>query len=643
MLKIIDMTLRRGPEPLLSEANASITDGQRVAIIGANGAGKTSLFKLLLGQLTTDAGNYHLPGNCRIAHMAQEVESSSRSALDYVMDGHKHYSELQSALDVAERDNDDNKIAQLHGELESIHAYTVPVDAKKLLHGLGFSESQLQNAVSSFSGGWRIRLNLAQALMCPSDLLMLDEPTNHLDLDAMLWLEQWLKQYRGTLLFISHDRDFIDSVATSILHFEHQQLHQYTGTYSDFEKQRAEKLALQQSQYAKQQQRISEIQSFVNRFRAKATKAKQAQSRLKELERMEMIAPAHVDSPFSFSFPESDKQSSPLLSLSHSNLGYNESQPILSAFSCSILPGQRIGLLGPNGAGKSTLIKSLVGDQNLLSGERTCGEHLHIGYFAQHQLEALDINASPILHLQRCRPKATEQEIRNFLGGFNFRGDDAAGTIEKFSGGEKARLALAIIAWNKPNLLLLDEPTNHLDLEMRHALTMALQSFSGAIIVVSHDRHLLKNTVDDYWLVANGSVSEFEGTLQDYETWLDAFHKGSIENAISTDKAVAGSSSDQAAETSEQRKERKRIEADQRKKLSPLKKEAATLEASIEQAQAKLTEIEARLSESEIYEEKNKSSLKELISEQSKLKALVDEDELRWFELHEAIEALESN
>ncbi|KZZ57397.1 ABC transporter ATP-binding protein, partial [Oleiphilus sp. HI0122] len=498
MLKILEMSLRRGPEPLLEEVNANIADGQRVAIVGANGAGKTTLFKLLLGELTTDAGSFMLPGNCRIAHMAQEVASSQRTALDYVMDGHEVFRSLEASLHQAELAEDDAALARLHGELETIHAYNIPVEAKKLLHGLGFSEHELDQSVASFSGGWRIRLNLAQALMCPSDLLLLDEPTNHLDLDAMLWLEAWLKQYRGTLLFISHDRDFIDAVATSILHFEHRKLHQYTGSYSDFERQRAEKLALQQAQFQKQQQRISEIQSFVNRFRAKATKAKQAQSRLKELERMELIAPAHVDSPFKFEFPESNKQSSPLLSLSQANLGYDASCPIIEDFSCTILPGQRIGLLGPNGAGKSTLIKSLVGDQNLLEGDRSCGEHLHIGYFAQHQLEALDSSASPLLHLQRCRPSATDQEIRNFLGGFNFRGDDATGTIEKFSGGEKARLALAIIAWHKPNLLLLDEPTNHLDLEMRLALTIALQAFSGAIIVVSHDRHLLKNTVDDF-------------------------------------------------------------------------------------------------------------------------------------------------
>ena len=640
MLKIQEMSLRRGPEPLLEDANANIADGQRVAIVGANGAGKTSLFKLLLGELSTDAGSFTLPGSCRIAHMAQEVESSSRSALDYVMDGHQVYRDLESALLKADSNGDDAEMARLHGELEAIHAYNIPVEAKKLLHGLGFTEAELSNSVASFSGGWRIRLNLAQALMCPSDLLLLDEPTNHLDLDAMLWLEAWLKQYRGTLLFISHDRDFIDAVATSILHFEHQKLHQYTGSYSDFERQRAEKLALQQSQFQKQQQRISEIQSFVNRFRAKATKAKQAQSRLKELERMELIAPAHVDSPFKLEFPESDKQSSPLLSLSHAALGYDSEQPIIESFSCTILPGQRIGLLGPNGAGKSTLIKSLVNDQKLLSGERSCGEHLHIGYFAQHQLEALDSNASPILHLQRCRPSATEQEIRNFLGGFNFRGDDATGTIEKFSGGEKARLALAIIAWHKPNLLLLDEPTNHLDLEMRHALTVALQAFSGAIIVVSHDRHLLKNTVDDFWLVAGGSVEPFKGDLHDYEKWLADFQKQSAYKESSDDASPEAA---KIGETNDQRKERKRLEAERRKQLSPMKKELSKIESGIEHSQQNLALVEQKLALPELYEDKNKVELKQLLAEQAALKSNLDDAELRWFELHEQVDEIESS
>lgn len=632
MLKIDSLTLRRGPEPLLDNAQALIHAGQRVAIVGANGAGKTSLFKLILGELSADAGELSLPGQCRIAHMAQEVEASERSALDYVLDGHHVLRRLEAELLAAESAHDDHAIAHCHGELEHIHAYEAPVIAKKLLHGLGFQEADLSRAVSDFSGGWRIRLNLAQALMCPSDLLLLDEPTNHLDLDAMLWLEDWLKQYAGTILFISHDRDFIDSLATHILHFEQKQLNLYTGSYSQFEIQRAQKLALQQAQYNKQQQRIGEIQSFVNRFKAKATKAKQAQSRMKELERMELIAPAHVDSPFHFSFPSSDKTSSPLLSIQKANLGYNGSS-ILAGFSTALLPGQRIGLLGPNGAGKSTLVKSLVAEIALVEGERTCGEHLNIGYFAQHQLEALDLNASPFLHLQRMKPQATDQEIRNFLGGFDFRGDDALDVISSFSGGEKARLALAMIAWQKPNLLVLDEPTNHLDLEMRHALTLALQEFEGAIIVVSHDRHLLKNTVDTFWLVAVGKVDVFDGDLHDYEQWLQQYQA----SLAKPDETRAMSLNNESADA---RKDRKREEAARRQKLSPLKKELTKIEKKTSEYQVKLETIEEQLSDSTLYQEDKKDQLKGLLEDQADLKKELASAEDRWFELSEEIEAL---
>ncbi len=639
MLKIDALTLRRGPEPLLENANALIHTGQRVAIIGANGAGKTSLFKLILGELSPDSGTFSLPGNCRVSHMAQEVTAGHRAALDYVLDGHKQLRALEAQLAEAETTHDDQKLAHIHGELDGISAYLAPVTAEKLLHGLGFSQSDMTRPVNDFSGGWRIRLNLAQALMCPCDLLLLDEPTNHLDLDAMLWLEQWLKRFTGTVLFISHDRDFIDAVSTHILHFEHKRLNQYTGSYSAFELQRAEKLSQQQAKYEKQQQRISEIESFVNRFKAKASKAKQAQSRVKELERMALIAPAHIDSPFNFSFPVSEKISSPLLNLQKCDLGYGH-KAILNQFSTSILPGMRIGLLGPNGAGKSTLIKSLVGDIPPLSGERSTGEHLRIGYFAQHQLEALDLNASPFLHLQRLNTKASDQDIRNFLGGFDFRGDAALEKITRFSGGEKARLALAIIAWQKPNLLMLDEPTNHLDLEMRHALTEALQNFEGAIIVVSHDRHLLKNTVDTFWLVAEGKVEEFKGDLHDYELWLQNYDPV---KALSTDpvKENIMTQSGFQNESSEDRKERKRIAAEKRKKLSPLKKQLAQAENIMAQTQERLLELDEKLADSNLYLHENKDKLKTLLDEQAKQKQMLETAELQWFELSEEIEDAE--
>ncbi len=633
MLKFDSLTLRRGPDPLLEDANALIHAGQRVAVIGANGAGKTSLFKLILGELQVDAGDWSLAGNCRVAHMAQEVVASARSALDYVLDGHRPLRHLQQQLAEAEAAQNDEQQAHVHGELEAIRAYEAPAQAEKLLHGLGFAQSDMQRPVSDFSGGWRIRLNLAQALMSPSDLLLLDEPTNHLDLDAMFWLEQWLKRYAGTVLFISHDRDFIDAVATHILHIEHKALHQYAGGYSQFERLRAEKLAQQQAMFEKQQQRVDEIHRFVARFKAKASKAKQAQSRLKELSRMEAIAPAHIDSPFSFSFPLADKMSSPLLNLQAASLGYGQ-QAVLQAVSLSLLPGSRIGLLGPNGAGKSTLVKTLVGDLPLIAGSRTTGEHAYIGYFAQHQLEALDMHASPFVHLQRERPQASDQEIRNFLGGFDFRGDQALESIARFSGGEKARLALALIAWQRPNLLILDEPTNHLDLEMRHALTVALQAFEGAVVLVSHDRHLLKNTVDEFLLVADGQVAPFKGDLQDYHAWLLDYQRRQ-EQAVKPQPEAAGQS-----ESAQDRKERKRLEAQRRQQIAPLKKELDQLEQRSGDLEAQLQALEEQLADSSLYTADKKADLAALLAEQTRCKQQLAECEERWFAVSETLESM---
>jgi ATP-binding cassette subfamily F protein 3 len=609
-----------------------------VAIVGANGAGKSSLFQLVLGELHADAGDIDLPGQCRIAHMRQEVSHTERIALDYVIDGHQALRAIEQDLLKAEAKDDHGRIAELHGKLDALDGYSVGIVAEKLLHGLGFTQADLQKPVSDFSGGWRIRLNLAQALICPSDLLLLDEPTNHLDLDATLWLEQWLRQYRGTLLFISHDRDFIDNVATQVMHVEHKKLYIYTGIYSDFERQRAERLAQQQANYEKQQQRIGEIEDFVRRFRAKATKAKQAQSRLKELERMETISAAHVDSPFHFQFPESKATASALLNISHASMGY-EKKAILSQINLSILPGTRLGLLGPNGAGKSTLIKSLVGDLELISGDRIEGEHLAIGYFAQHQLEALDASASPALHIQRITPSASDQEVRNFLGGFGFSGDAALGSIQHFSGGEKARLALAIVAWQKPNLLLLDEPTNHLDLEMRHALTVALQGFNGAVIVVSHDRHLLKNTVDQYLLVAKGEVIPFEGDLSDYEKWLQVHLKEEAKQEVRESEVQQTAST---ASVKVDRKEQKRLDAELRKKTAPLRKQIHTLEQQIELCHTELSKIEVALSDSSIYEDDAKQRLNAALSQQKEQQQRLEESELAWLELSEELETIQN-
>ena len=469
MIILRKITLRRGSKLLLEDANVTIQPGQRLALIGANGCGKSSLFTLLLGELGADTGTIEGMNTLRLSHMAQEIHATSLPAGEYVWRGDAKLSRLRNEVANLEATGEFDKAALIHSQLEEIDGYSAERRAQRLLQGLGFAEDAAGQAVSNFSGGWRIRLNLARALMTPSDVLLLDEPTNHLDLDATLWLQQWLQQYRGTLLMISHDRDFIDATCERILHIEHRQLFAYKGNYSDFERQRAERLANQQASYDKQQRRIAEIDDFVRRFRYKATKAKQAQSRLKELERMQALAPAHADSPFDFSFPPPARSSDPLLRLDEAELGYGR-KTVLSQVDLLLRPGSRYGLLGRNGAGKSTLLKSLIGELPLLGGSRTPSEHLSIGYFDQQQLEALDLQASPVLHLQRLSPEAREQDILNFLGGFNFRGDAATACIAPFSGGEKARLALAMVVWQKPNLLVLDEPTNHLDLEMRHAM-----------------------------------------------------------------------------------------------------------------------------------------------------------------------------
>jgi len=624
MIELQSISLHRGDKSLLEDASLRIHPGEKTALVGANGSGKTSLFLLLQGQLQVDRGSVSIPSAWRIAHMAQEVAAGDRTALDYVLDGDVELRRIETAL--AET-TDDHRLAALYAELDAIDGYQAGRRAEQLLLGLGFGPEQLQRPVSAFSGGWRIRLNLAQALMCPSDLLLLDEPTNHLDLDASLWLEQWLARYRGTLVLISHDRDFIDNVCEQIVHIEAGQLNRYRGNYSAFERQRAERLTQQQLAFEKQQERIAHIQKFVARFRAKATKAKQAQSRLKELARMEDIAPAHVDSPFDFHFPTPDRFSDPLINLAQGQLGYGDT-PLLSTVNLSIHPGTRLGLLGANGAGKSTLLKTLAGELPLLSGERVTGEHFRLGYFTQHQLEALDLDASPALHLQRLSPTAREQEIRNFLGGFNFRGDAALTPIRNSSGGEKARLALAIIVWQKPNLLLLDEPTNHLDLEMCHALTVALQEFEGAVVVVSHDRHLLRNTVDELVLVADGRVQTFDGDLQDYSRWL-------LEQARAQ---RAGATAEPEAPKRDKKAQRQQS-AEQRRQASALKQQVQKTERELEAAQQRLAQLDEQLGDAALYEEGQRDLLQTLLKEQGNLRLKTQHLEERWLELQEQLDA----
>jgi len=630
MIKVENLSLLRGSTRLLEEANLSVHSGWKLALVGANGAGKSSLFKLLLGELQQDAGELVIPGQKQIAHMAQEVSSSERTALDFVLDGDSRLRDIQARLAVAEAQHSP-EVGALHAELEAIDGYRAESRAHQLLDGLGFAIGDSTRPVNAFSGGWRIRLNLAQALMSHSDLLLLDEPTNHLDLDATLWLEGWLRSYPGTLILISHDRTFIDAVATHVVHLYQKQLTLYKGNYSAYERMRAERLAQQQAAFSKQQERIAQIENFVRRFKAKASKAKQAQSRIKELERMEMISAAHVDSPFTFRFDSSEKLSSPLLSLYQANLGYPGAS-ILQDIKLSLVPGQRIGLLGRNGAGKSTLVKSLVGDLPLLSGSRQSGEHLSIGYFAQHQLEALDLDASAMLHLQRLDPRATEATLRSFLGSFGFSGDDALEPIRRFSGGEKARLALALIAWHRPNLLLLDEPTNHLDLEVRHALTLALQSFEGAIILVSHDRHLLANSVDEFLLVADSKVEEFAGDLDDYHQWLSSQRQ---------DQRIQIASESKNASAAD-RKEQKRLEAERRAKLRPLKQQIEKLEKRVDDTSAQLAEIEKLLADPEIYSDNRKDELKALLADQARLASQLNESEEEWMLRQEELDTIEA-
>ena len=627
MIKLTDIDLNRGQTSLIESSSLTIHPGQHIGIIGRNGCGKSSLFKLLLGQLHHDSGELFIPKDWRLSHMAQEVSATDRAVLDYVIDGDKTLRQIEADIATAQQRGDDAALGHLYHDLEAIDGYQANVRAEQLLDGLGFTPDQMQRPVSSFSGGWRIRLNLAQALMTPADILLLDEPTNHLDMDATLWLEQWLQRYNGAILLISHDRDFLDAVTQHTLSYEQKQLILYKGNYSAFERQRAARLALQQAAFEKQQRVKEQMESFVRRFKAKATKAKQAQSRIKALARMEDIAPAHIDSPFHFDIRAADKSSQALVSLNDADLGFDPTHAVLHKVNVNILQGSRIGLLGPNGAGKSTLIKSIVGQLALLKGDRHTGEHSRIGYFAQHQLEALDLQASPLLHIQRISPEATEQEIRNFLGGFDFHSDDALGSIKHFSGGEKARLALAIVTWQKPALLLLDEPTNHLDLEMRHALTLALQNFPGAVVIVSHDRHLLRNCVDDFLLVANGRVTPFDGDLEDYHRWLSEF-KSKQDTANKPETQSKNLSAD------DKRKQKQR-DAEIRKQLSPLKKKLDSLEISVEKLQQQLDDINEKLADSSLYDDDNKAQLTHLLADQASITQTLNSEEEAWLEAQE--------
>jgi ATP-binding cassette subfamily F protein 3 len=634
MIIFSDIQLLRGGKPLLDQASATINPGDKVGLVGKNGCGKSTLFALLKDELSIDAGSFSKPAQWELAWVAQETLALERSALEYVIDGDREYRDLERQLSEAEVADNGTLVAELHGKIETIGGYSIRARASELLDGLGFSQEQMSWNLTQFSGGWRMRLNLAQALICRSDLLLLDEPTNHLDLDAVMWLERWLQSYPGTLILISHDRDFLDPIINRIIHIENQKLNEYTGNYSSFENQRAQKMLQQQAMYQKQQKQMSHMQSYIDRFRYKASKARQAQSRIKALERMEKVLPAQFDNPFSFEFREPSALPNPILMMDDVSAGYGDNL-ILEKIRLNLVPGSRIGLLGRNGAGKSTLIKLLSNELSPQGGDLTYSQGVKIGYFAQHQLETLHPEETPLQHMMQIAPEKNELELRNYLGSFGFNGDKALEKIGPFSGGEKARLVLALIVWQKPNLLLLDEPTNHLDLDMRQALTLALQSFEGAMVIVSHDRYLLRATTDDLYLVHDRQVAPFDGDLTDYYKWLQDQQKA--ERKEQQAQAAPKDNTNSAAA----KKDQKRREAELRKLTAPIRKKLTQLEAKMDKLNEIVADSEQQLSESSLYDAENKAKLNQVLATQAQAKSELEEVEMEWMSEQETLEEME--
>jgi len=619
MIQLTNLSLRRGHKLLFEEASVSIHPGQKVGLTGANGTGKSSLFALFMNQLQADKGECSVPKQWQIAHVKQETPALNQTALDYVLDGDVVFREIETQIEQATEKAQHEQLGELYAEMERIGGYAAHAKAGRLLHGLGFAPGEEMHAVKSFSGGWRMRLNLAQALMCPSDLLLLDEPTNHLDLEAVVWLQDWLKRYEGTLLLISHDRDFLDGVIKHILHIEHEQMTLYTGNYSDFEKARMEKMALQQAMFEKQQKAIAHMQSYIDRFRYKASKAKQAQSRLKALERMDTIAAVQAENPFHFEFYPCQNLKHQIVELEHADIGYGEHK-VFQNLNFSVTAGARIGLLGRNGAGKSTLIKAMSGEKELLKGELKTAKDLHIGYFAQHQLEQLDAQSSAIEHVMQLDINATEQAIKNFLGGFGFQGEKADTAIAPFSGGEKARLALALIVYQKPDLLLLDEPTNHLDLNMRDAISFALQSYEGAVILVSHDKHMLNSVIDEMVYIDGGQIHSFEGDLDEYQSFIKAqIKKSEAEENVKNNVVPINKKQDHKANKAAKNRIQK-------------------LERLIDETTKKLVDVTAKLGQASIYDVENQHELNQCMQLSEKLKNELDNYEAEWLELSEEME-----
>lgn len=619
MISFNNLELVLGGITLFDDVSLTIHQQQKVGLVGANGTGKTSLFKVITREMEVDSSSLSYPSSLRISYLAQEVPGSDEIALDYVLSGDYRLIEIQEEIAQAEKNEQFEILGELYETYTSLDGYSAKSKAEQLMVGLGFQADDFSKPLNDFSGGWRVRLNLAKTLMQPSDLMLLDEPTNHLDLDAILWLANWIKSFKGALILISHDREFLDDCVTSIAHLYRKTIELYPGNYSQFEIIRAERMAEIQSNFIKQQKQVAHMQSFINRFKAKATKARQAQSRVKALEKMELIAPAHIDSPFSFTIPETEKISNPLVTLENSFLGYEE--PILSNINITICPGDRIGLLGPNGAGKSTLIKSIVGNLKVIDGERKVGGNFKVGYFSQHQVDDLDLTISAFQHIQRLDESKTEKQIRTYLGGFDFRGDKVKDTIKLFSGGEKARLAFAIIAYQKPNILLMDEPTNHLDMEMRHALTIALQTFKGAILLISHDRHLLSSSVDSFYLVDKGALEIFDGDLDDYKNYILDIKSVKIKVSKNNNK--------------------KPFEAkDNTKIIKNLNIEISKLEKRLLRLNNKLAEANLKLADPALYKDDLKDNLQDLIRNQLELSNEVEVVDQQWLDKVSELDSL---
>ncbi|MGZ5152109.1 MAG: ATP-binding cassette domain-containing protein [Burkholderiales bacterium] len=667
MIRLSQLTLIRGTKVLLESADLTLNPGDKIGLIGSNGTGKSSLFALLRGELHADQGEVDYPARWRLAYVAQETPALDRPALEYAIDGDTTLRKLEQELAEAEASNDGMRMGELHAAMGDADAYTVRSRAEQLLRGLGFTHEQMEQPVASFSGGWRMRLNLAQALMCPSDLLLLDEPTNHLDLDAIIWVEDWLKRYTGTLVIVSHDRDFLDGVVNVVVHIDAKKLKRYTGNYSSFERQRAAAIVLAAGMMEKQARERAHLESFIERFRAKASKAKQAQSRMKMLAKMEELAPLHVSAPFQFEFREPLKAPDPLLVLENVDAGYHvdgTDKVIVRGIKFALATGQRYGLLGINGAGKSTFIKTIAGELEPLAGTANFNKGLVVGYFAQHQVEMLRDDESPLWHLARIAPRIREQELRSFLGAFNFPGDMATGPIANFSGGEKARLALAMIVWQRPNLLLLDEPTNHLDLETREALTVALAQFEGTLVLVSHDRHLLRASTDQFLIVADGRLEPFDGDLEDYRDWLFKTKLGATdsaeasaplkdalappENKPSSPATPRTKSEVQTKSVSPampvDRRDQKRKEAAERQRLSSARKPIESRIKRIDEQMAKLnarkSSLEARLVDPVVHDDASKDALKTLILDQAYVERELSQLEAEWLVLQEQLEQL---